>query len=146
MQNVDKNSTLFRRGLNIKLPLLRSCKTKCSLITLHRSSYPEVFLVKGVLKICGKFTGEQPCRNVTSIKLQSKSIKLQIKLQFTLRHECSPVSLLHIFRMHLSKNTSKWLLLTAQKMKFSITYLFSKCEQIHSFLLTFTEEILNENP
>ena len=37
-----------------------------------RSSHPEVFLVKGVLKICSKFTGEHPCRNVISIKLQSK--------------------------------------------------------------------------
>ena len=25
-----------------------------------RSSHPEVFLVKGVLKICSKFTGKQP--------------------------------------------------------------------------------------
>ena len=26
----------------------------------YRSSRPEVFLVKGVLKICSKFTGEHP--------------------------------------------------------------------------------------
>ena len=43
-----------------------------------RSSPPEVFLGKGVLKICSKFTGEHPCRSVISIKLHS--------------------SLLHIFR------------------------------------------------
>ena len=35
-----------------------------------RSSPPEVFLGKGVLKICSKFTGEHPCRTVISIKLQ----------------------------------------------------------------------------
>ena len=35
----------------------------------YRSSCPEVFLRKGVLKICSKFTGEHPCRNVISIKL-----------------------------------------------------------------------------
>ena len=29
---------------------------------LYRSSHPEVFLEKGVLKICIKFTGEHPCR------------------------------------------------------------------------------------
>ena len=31
--------------------------------TVHnfRSSRPEVFLRKGVLKICSKFTGEHPC-------------------------------------------------------------------------------------
>ena len=36
--------------------------------TLYRSSRPEVFLKKGVLKICSKFTGEHPCRSVISIK------------------------------------------------------------------------------
>ena len=30
-----------------------------------RGSRPEVFLRKGVLKICRKFTGEHPCRSVT---------------------------------------------------------------------------------
>ena len=45
-----------------------------------RSSHPEVFLGKGVLKI-------------------------------TLRHGCSPVNLLHIFRTPFSKNTSGRLLL-----------------------------------
>ena len=34
-----------------------------------RSSRPEVFLRKGVLKICSKFTGEHPCRTAISIKL-----------------------------------------------------------------------------
>ena len=57
-----------------------------------RSSRPEVFLVKDVLKICSKFTRQQPCR-------------------ITLWHGCSPVSLLHIFRTLFSKNTSQWLLL-----------------------------------
>ena len=33
-------------------------------VALQRCSY-----VKGVLKICIKFTGEHPCRNVISIKL-----------------------------------------------------------------------------
>ena len=32
-----------------------------------RSSHPEVFLVKSVLKICNKFTGEHPYRSVISI-------------------------------------------------------------------------------
>ena len=34
-----------------------------------RGSCPEVFLEKGALKICSKFTGEHPCRNVITIKL-----------------------------------------------------------------------------
>ena len=61
-------------------------------IVTVRSSCPEVFLRKGVLKICSTFIGEQPYRSVISIKLQSNIIEI------TLRHECSPVNLLHIFR------------------------------------------------
>ena len=58
----------------------------CHLVVLHRNSHPEVFLEKGVLKICSKFMGGL-CRSVISIKLQS-----------TLRHGCSPLNLLQIFR------------------------------------------------
>ena len=38
------------------------------IVTMTRSSRPDMFLRKGVLKICSKFTGEHPCRNVISIK------------------------------------------------------------------------------
>ena len=38
---------------------------------LTRSSHPEVFLEKDVLKICSKFTGELLCRSVIPIKLLS---------------------------------------------------------------------------
>ena len=58
----------------------------------QRSKPPEVFLRKGVLKMWSKFTGEHPCRSVTSVKLQSNFIEI------TLRHGCSPVNLLRIFR------------------------------------------------
>ena len=44
---------------------------------------------KGALKICSKFTGEHPCQNAISIK-----------------HWCSPVNLLHIFRRPFLKSTS----------------------------------------
>ena len=71
----------------------------------YRSSRPEVFLVTCVLKICSKFTGEQPCWSVVSIKLHSSFIET------TLRHDCSPVNLLHIFRTPFPKKTYRWLLL-----------------------------------
>ena len=58
----------------------------------NRSGYSEVFLGKGVLKISSKFTGEYPCRSA-------------------LRHGCSPVNLLHVFRTSFLKITSGWLLL-----------------------------------
>ena len=72
---------------------------------ISRSSHIERFLVKDVLKIWGKFTGEHSCRSVISINLQSNFIGI------TLWHWCSPVNLLHIFRTGFSKNTSGWLLL-----------------------------------
>ena len=52
-----------------------------------------------------QFPGEHRCRKVISIKLQSNFIEI------TLRHGCSPVNLLHIFRTPFSRNTSGWLLL-----------------------------------
>ena len=62
-----------------------------------RSSRPEVFLGKSVLKIYSKFTGEHPCRSAISIKLQSNFIKI------ALRHGGSPVNLLYIFRTPFTK-------------------------------------------
>ena len=70
-----------------------------------RSSHPEVFLGKIVLKISSKFTGEHPCRSVILIKLQSNFIET------TLRHGFSPVNLQHIFRTPFPKKTSRGLLL-----------------------------------
>ena len=78
-------------------------KSEINTTLSSRSSLPEMFLVKGVLKICSK--GEQPCRSVISIKLQSNFIEI------TLRYGCSPVNLLHIFRTAFSKKISGWLLL-----------------------------------
>ena len=70
-----------------------------------RSSRPEVFLRKGALKTCNKFTGEHSCRSVISINLQSNFIEI------TFRHDYSLVKLLHIFRPPFFKNTSGALLL-----------------------------------
>ena len=55
--------------------------------TSYRSSRPDVFLRKGVLRICSKFTGEHPCRSVVSIKLLCKFIEI------TPRNGCSSVSI-----------------------------------------------------
>ena len=75
------------------------------LIIIFRSSHPDVFLRKGVLKICSTFTGEHPCRSAISIKLQINFIEI------TLRHGCSPANFLHIFRTPFLRNTSGRLLL-----------------------------------
>ena len=59
-----------------------------------------MFLRKDVLKICRKFTGEHPCRSVNAMKLQSNFIEI------LLRHGCSPVNTLHIFRTSFPSKTS----------------------------------------
>ena len=66
-----------------------------------RSSPPEVFLGKGVLQICSKFTGKHPCQRVISIKF----IFLCVFIEITLPHGCSLVNLLHISRTSFYKNT-----------------------------------------
>ena len=70
-----------------------------------RSNPPEVFLEKVILRICSKFTGEHSCRGAISIKLLCDLIEI------ALRHGCSPVDLLSIFRTPFCKNTFGGLLL-----------------------------------
>ena len=70
-----------------------------------RSSHPEVFLGKCILKIWSKFTGEHPCRSVISVNLQSNFIEI------ALRYGRFPLNLLHIFRTPFLKNTTGWLLM-----------------------------------
>ena len=65
-----------------------------------------MFLAKGALKICSKFTGEHPCQSVILIKFQRSFIEI------TRRHGRSPVNLLHIFRTPFYKKISEGLLLT----------------------------------
>ena len=82
----------------------RNCISALRMI-YGKSSHPAVFLGKGVLKICNKFTGEYPCRSAISIKLLCNFSEI------ALQHGCSPVNLLHIFRIPFLKNTSGRLLL-----------------------------------
>ena len=108
------------------------------LMVKYRGSRSPVFLEKGVLKKCSKFTGEHPCRSAISIKLQSSFIEI------TLRHGCSPVNLLHIFRTLFLKNTSRWLLLkificaiSLRLLPFKFLYLYITVSfQYVSFLFT----------
>ena len=76
------------------------------------------FLRKGALKICSKFTGQNPCESAISVKLLCNFT------QITLWHGCSPVNLLYIWRTPFSKNTSRRLLLGFLEKK-------SNCCTIH---------------
>ena len=64
-----------------------------------------MFLRKGVLKVCSKFTGKHLCQSVIAIKLFCNG--------------CSLVNFLLVFISLFSKNTFGWLLLYAQSF-FSI--------------------------
>ena len=89
--------------IHVREIIFLACKTGrrfCS-----RSSLPQVFLRKGVVKICSKVTGKHPCRSVILIKLLCNFIEI------TLRHGFSPVNLLHTFRTTFPENTFGWLLL-----------------------------------
>ena len=62
-----------------------------------RSSYLEVFLRKGVLKIFSKFTREHPCQIAISIEFLCNFIEI------ALRHGHAPLILLNIFRTPFPK-------------------------------------------
>ena len=81
------------------------------IVKTNRSSRPEMFCEKGVLKICSKFTGEHPCRSAISIKLLCNFIEI------ALWYGCSPVNLPHIFRITFLKNTAGRLLLKEIKVE-----------------------------
>ena len=48
----------------------------------NRSSRPEVFLGKGILKICSKFTGEHSCRSLISTKLLKHTLTRVLSCKF----------------------------------------------------------------
>ena len=63
-----------------------------------------MFLGKGILKICSKFTGEHQCQSVIAIKLQSNVIEI------ALRHGRFSANFQHIFKTPFSRNISGFLL------------------------------------
>ena len=73
-------------------------------------------LKKRFLKIYSKFTGEHPCRSVISMKLKSNFIEI------ALRHGCSPVSLLHIFRTPFPRS----FVLNEDVLKTSFVFVFGR--------------------
>ena len=50
--------------------------TTNTFLWISKCSPPEVFIGKGVLKMCSKVTGEHPCQSVISTKLQRNFIEI----------------------------------------------------------------------
>ena len=71
MEQIEKNTPVEWNGMEqiVELAHDEDANDEQENSAKNRSSPPEVFLLKGVLKICRKFTGEHPCRKVISIKL-----------------------------------------------------------------------------
>ena len=92
LKNCICNWILFWLRFNYAYPISTADQSYWANSFHFRSSHLEVFQRKSVLKICSKFTGKHPCRSAISIKLQSNFIEI------ALRHGCSPVNLLYIFR------------------------------------------------
>ena len=97
--HADSDWTIF--GLTANLPCI------------FRRIPPEVFLGKGVLKICSKFTGEHPCPSAISIKSLG----------------CSPVNLLHFFRTPFLKLLLLVLVMNEFHCHKFFFYLFDKNSQ-----------------
>ena len=118
---LNNNKALFNNEENFSY-IFNSSDLDCisnQKLSNIRNSRPGVFLGKGVLKICRKFTGEHPCRSAIPINLQRQIIEI------TLRHGYSSVSLLHIFRTPFPKNTFKRLLLNIDNSNFENSKLLS---------------------
>ena len=102
-------------------PFIAEAHFSCNIVSV-RSSLQEAFLGKDVLKKYGKFTRENQFRSVISIKMQSNYINI------TLRHGCSLINLLDIFRTPFPKNTPGGLLLFCYVLKpnnMSVQFLFN---------------------
>ena len=70
-------------------------------VILFRSSHPEMFIRKGVIKIYSKFTGEHSCRSVISQLYWNHTSVWVFSCKFAA-----------YFQNTFTKNTSEWLLLS----------------------------------
>ena len=75
-----------------------------------------MFVRKGALKMCSKFTVEHPCGSAISIKLLCNFIEI------TLRHGCFPVNIMSLHHLYMGqsftfKNVSRAIFRTLSNFK-----------------------------
>ena len=98
----QRNNKFRKNKIRVWLISVAFCRTKkYQKQPSRRCSHKKV-------KKFSEFTGEQPCRSVVSIKLLCNFI--EITLEVKLRHGCSSVNFLFIFRTPFPNNTSAGLL------------------------------------
>ena len=91
-------TTLHVESIDISKVTFWSACLKVKNILKNKSSPPNEFLRKGILKTYSRFTEEHPCQNVISMNLQSNFIEIT--------YGCSPLNELCIFRTSFPKDTS----------------------------------------
>ena len=62
----------------------------------------------------------------------------------TLRHECSPVNLLHIFETPFTKNTSEWLFLNVASWFDQVTYVCEECNNLEDQINIMINDFSND--
>ena len=80
---VSQSSSPLQSCFKKNAKILSKNSTTQEIITISRqsrSSRPEMFIGKDVLKKCRKFTGEHPCRSAISIKLLANLLKLHFRM------------------------------------------------------------------
>ena len=85
-------------------------KIKFSKHTLYRSSHPEVFCKKGVLKNFAKFTGKNTCSRVFFNKIGG--LRPVTLLKKRLWHKCFLVNFAKFLRTPVFTKHLRWLLLS----------------------------------
>ena len=128
-EKIEPKKSYFLRNTILRIFYLKSRK-QCALLFITKGALAQLVHTRGNVTRCWyqfskcrtkalsikertkKFTGEHPCRNMISIKLQIR-----------LRHGCSPVNLLHIFRTFFHRNPSRELLLFYQQCHLCICFL-----------------------
>ena len=94
---------------------MQDCDIFTNLLATSRSNYPEMLLVKGVLKICSKFIREHPCWSVVSITMISISVIWRFSMGVLL-YICGIFSEYLLLRTPLDDCFWKSLITKAQKI------------------------------
>ena len=122
-------------SMNLRKYMIPSTKKTWTVVTIYgakasvldilsfKSSPLEVFLLKGTLKLCSKFTGENPCQIFRTPFSKNTSGGLLLKLRYEKVQSCKSADLGDFLLKVLIR-------IQRTKMKFFNKNFISKCERI----------------